>query len=125
MEINITLAFQIIHFFIAWFMFKKLLLQPALEVILKDGADQRRSQQKVAQLRSDVAHYTNEKNAQWLGYQRYFDQKMPHIEKEKDFFLFRNLGEPLKPVVVDHSLVRKEQKFVEKKLVKKLGQVHE
>lgn len=125
MEINATLVVQMVHFFVAWVMFKKLLLEPALEVILADTAEQRNAQGKIATLRSDVVQHKDKKAAQWSAYQHHFRKEMPRVTDEKEFFLFRNLGKPLKPVIVDHSVVREAKKRLEKVLVKKLGQVNE
>jgi len=115
MTVNITIVFQVINFFIAYFILERFLFRYTIAIIQK--RDER------ARMQSDSLAYQNQSNEtlrvhineQWQRYQRALHSEIPQIKnppvpplavqtqplEEIDQFSLKATADPLKKILYD------------------------
>lgn len=86
MNINATLFVQAAHFFIAYLLFRFLLLKPAYEEIQKDAAEQVYLEDMVAQDKRGVEKERQVQRDAWHQFRGWCRDVMPSIEEVSLFF---------------------------------------
>lgn len=90
MEINATLVFQAIHFFIAYGMVRFLLLKPVMVFIDKKRACELSLQNVVSELEKSVLHAHARQKKIWFDCRQFFLKKRPNSTDDR-LYVFKNI----------------------------------
>jgi len=86
MNINATLIVQAFNFFIAYLLFRFILLKPAYRIITQEEQQKRELKLLVDKDRELLAEKKREQREQWLVCKQYCDKQMPELLDEAAFF---------------------------------------
>ncbi len=86
MNINATLFVQAINFFIAYLLFRFILLKPAYHAIVQEQEDQGRLEGLVAGDKKSLEDTRKKQTARWLACQRYCKKYLPGQINEVELF---------------------------------------
>ena len=82
MTINITIAFQILHFLIAYVILDRLFFKVAIATVQKRDLALRNVQESLAQQKQNVETLRWHVNDEWQRYQRALRSDVPHPAKQ-------------------------------------------
>lgn len=121
MDINLTLVIQSVNFFIAYGIIRKFLLEPAVQVIKKEQAQQEKLNVVIRQQEEHMVLRGNERQKYWQACREYFRDHRPFIEQSS--LLIKELPEislPTVPAKLIDQLIKETQDA----LVKKIGRIN-
>ena len=101
-SVDATIIVQAVNFFIAYLLFRFILLKPAYRIILEEQQDKDSLEKLVADDKRQVEKKRQEQQDQWVTSSRYFQKQIPKPINEAMFF--RGIA----PQVVDRVLTEKE-----------------
>lgn len=106
--INLTLLFQIVHFFIAYLLLRFFILKPILSLVQKEKQARQSLLSNLQNLKEQVTIKEQEKQNAWLHYQYYFALHTPNVEKAAHIFFKKNVPPltlvPPEPNQVDRGI---------------------
>lgn len=119
MNINATLVIQVIHFFIAYLLFRFILLKPAYGAIREDEAAKVSLEQLIADDKRLVEERRQKISEQWRESSIFFQKYLPG-PVEKLFFL-KKIMPKVKHKPIQKEVVEKTRKQVSEAIVTAIG----
>lgn len=120
MNINATLLVQAINFFIAYLLFRIILLNPAYQAISEDNAHHESLQEQIESNQGQLDEITKLQKKQWVQLHQFYTKNKPTLLEDR---LFKPLPQTLKlaaPSAKEFSLI---QENLTSLLVRQLGEV--
>lgn len=118
MNINLTLLIQVIYFFIVYLLIERLLLRPAVAIILKEDQEHLKLQGTVAFNKEQLRQQELEKNKAWRVMQQLFAKAIP---RSNTLERVQTKQVMIEPHALDQELVQDIIKKSTDALVAKVG----
>ncbi len=86
MNVNATLFVQVVHFFIAYLLFRFILLKPAYQAIVQEDQYKAEFEALVVADKQSVEEKKQEQQKQWLVCQKHCKKHIPQLPDEASLF---------------------------------------
>jgi hypothetical protein len=111
MEINATIIVQALHFFIAYFLLKKLFFVPVVRIVLRDREIEQQILDRNAAYRVTIGQIQQQSAQQWAERQQGILQRVPPATHRVLY-----TGVPSKPAIIPPKIDQKYEQRLEQEL---------
>lgn len=120
MNINATLFVQAINFFIAYLLFRFILLKPAYQVIWQEQKDQKQLEGRVTADERSLEVMRKNRLAQWHACQQYCKKYLP--EELTKVEVFRGITPPISAYTPSSQELRSIQNRISQAIISQVGE---
>lgn len=119
MELNGTFFVQIIHFAIVYYVLRKFLFRPIVDIIMQERAYAQSLHASIEQQNQIIEHMQSDKHEQWQEYTKVFAEQAPSLDSAVDKSCC-DFEQPVEKMPVIHE---QELKATQSDLLKRIDHV--